>query len=179
MTLIIIEQCQCAYCCASRALDVLRGLPYMPDDGRAALDAIEAALDELEEKGFARWDAMNDVATAAGLNWMDATQQDIVGAIEQTRARVTELEADNANWREALRMTNDALKAAHSDLMEMARWRLVTEKPTAPGRYLVWCPAPWPGYEIAPYDRGWGYIDLRFTHWQPLPPAPDAQEPTP
>lgn len=116
-----IEQCQCAYCCASRALDVLRGLPYMPDDGRAALDAIEAALDELEEKGFARWDAMNDVATAAGLNWMDATQQDIVGAIEQTRARVTELEADNTIWRTALRMTNDALKAAHSDPMEMAR----------------------------------------------------------
>jgi hypothetical protein len=56
-------------------------------------------------------------------------------------------------------------------------WRPVTEKPTAQGRYLVWCPAPWPGYEIAPYDRGWGYVDLRFTHWQPLPPAP--QEPTP
>ena len=57
-------------------------------------------------------------------------------------------------------------------------WRPVTEKPAAPGRYLVWCPSPWPGYEIAPYDRGWGYIDLRFTHWQPLPPAPDTQEPT-
>ena len=109
-----IEQCQCAYCCASRALDVLRGLPYLPDDGRAALDAIEAALDKLEQDGFARWDSMNDVATAAGLNWMDATQQDIVGAIEQTRARVAELEA-------------------------AAQWRPVTERPPAAGRYFVQC----------------------------------------
>lgn len=151
------HQCQCAQCRASRALDVLRALPSLPDDGRAALDTIEAALNELEESGFARWEAMNDVATAAGLNWMDATQQDIVDAIKQARARVAELEAQLA----------------------AQQWRPVTEKPAEPGRYLVWCPSPWPGYEIAPYDRGWGYIDLRFTHWQPLPPAPDAQEPTP
>ena len=140
------HQCQCAQCRASRALDVLRALPSLPDDGRAALDTIEAALNELEESGFARWEAMNDVATAAGLNWMDATQQDIVDAIKQARDRVAELEAQLA----------------------AQQWR-----------YLVWCPSPWPGYEIAPYDRGWGYIDLRFTHWQPLPPAPDAQEATP
>lgn len=95
------HQCQCAQCRASRALDVLRALPSLPDDGRGALDTIEAALNELEEKGFARWEAMNDVATAAGLNWMDATQQDIVNAIKQTRARVAELEAALAaqQWR--------------------------------------------------------------------------------
>ena len=116
-----VHQCQCAQCRASRALDVLRALPSLPDDGRAALDTIEAALNELEEGGFARWEAMNDVATAAGLNWMDATQQDIIDAIKQARARAAELEADNANWREALRMTNDALNTAHGDLMEMAR----------------------------------------------------------
>ena len=95
------HQCQCAQCRASRALDVLRALPSLPDDGRAALDTIEAALNELEESGFARWEAMNDVATAAGLNWMDATQQDIVDAIKQARARVAELEAQLAaqQWR--------------------------------------------------------------------------------
>ena len=94
-------QCQCAQCRASRALDVLRALPSLPDDGRAALDTIEAALNELEEGGFARWEAMNDVATAAGLNWMDATQQDIVDAIKQARARVAELESQLAaqQWR--------------------------------------------------------------------------------
>ena len=70
-------------------------------------------------------------------------------------------------------------EAAEAEAERAAQqWRPVTEKPAAPGRYLVWCPSPWPGYEIAPYDRGWGYIDLRFTHWQPLPPAPDTQEPT-
>lgn len=96
------HQCQCARCRASRALDVLRALPSLPDDGRAALDTIEAALNELEESGFARWEAMNDVATAAGLNWMDATRQDIVDAIKQARARVAELEAQLAaqGWRD-------------------------------------------------------------------------------
>ena len=70
-------------------------------------------------------------------------------------------------------------EAAEAEAERAAQqWRPVTEKPAEPGRYLVWCPSPWPGYEIAPYDRGWGYVDLRFTHWQPLPPAPDTQEPT-
>lgn len=162
MTLIIIEQCQCAYCCASRALDVLRGLPYMPDDGRAALDAIEAALDELEEKGFARWDAMNDVATAAGLNWMDATQQDIVGAIEQTRARVAELEAQLA----------------------AQQWRPVTEPPEKAGDYAVMVDG-WPDSIAAHYgpvlkgsSEGWEWVWVDFDGeiipvvcWQSLPAA--------
>ena len=82
-----VHQCQCAQCRASRAIDVLRALPALTGDGRAALDTIEAALNELNENGFARWEAMNDVAVAAGLNWMDATQQDIVDAIKQARAR--------------------------------------------------------------------------------------------
>ena len=115
------HQCQCATCQASRALRSLRALPTLTDDGRAALDTIEMGIDALFEDSFAGWDAMNDVAVAAGLEWDTATRQDIIDAIKQARARAAELEADNANWREALRMTNDALNTAHGDLMEMAR----------------------------------------------------------
>ena len=96
-----------------------------------------------------------DMPLAERGQWLD----DIVGPARVLLARAGAAEAE-------------AERAAQ-------QWRPVTEKPAEPGRYLVWCPSPWPGYEIAPYDRGWGYIDLRFTHWQPLPPAPDAQEPTP
>lgn len=154
------HQCQCAQCRASRALDVLRALPSLPDDGRAALDTIEAALNELEESGFARWEAMNDVATAAGLNWMDATQQDIVDAIKQARARVAELEA--------------ALAAQG--------WRPVTEKPERTGCYYLCATVD----DMAPMQVVWYTPDGTWyvlpdervlTNWQPLPPAP--QETTP
>ena len=157
------HQCQCAQCRASRALDVLRALPSLPDDGRAALDTIEAALNELEESGFARWEAMNDVATAAGLNWMDATQQDIVDAIKQARARVAELEAQLA----------------------AQQWRPVTEKPEKPGWYSVYDSDGHVFYnaDIFPYRvaRWTGKWDSAFNglidYWCPLPPAP--QEATP
>jgi hypothetical protein len=140
----------------------------MPDDGRAALDAIEAALDEQEEKGFARWDAMNDVATAAGLNWMDATQQDIVGAIEQTRARVAELEAQLA----------------------AQQWRPVTaDWPPRNQRVVISAPgASWADVARKQHD-GEEYVwQLKNGHVLdfesatvaiPLPPAPAPQEPTP
>ena len=156
------HQCQCAHCRASRALDVLRALPSLPDDGRAALDTIEAALNELEEGGFARWEAMNDVATAAGLNWMDATQQDIVDAIKQARARVAELESQLA----------------------AQQWRPVTERPEKPGWYSVYDSDGHVFYnaDIFPYRvaRWTGKWDSAFNglidYWRPLPPAP--QEPT-
>lgn len=103
-----VHQCQCAQCRASRAIDVLRALPALTGDGRAALDTIEAALNELNENGFARWEAMNDVAVAAGLNWMDATQQDIVDAIKQARAAT--LATENKSLRESLDAANASLE---------------------------------------------------------------------
>ena len=156
------HQCQCAQCRASRALDVLRALPSLPDDGRAALDTIEAALNELEEGGFARWEAMNDVATAAGLNWMDATQQDIVDAIKQARARAAELESQLA----------------------AQQWRPVTEKPEKPGWYSVYDSDGHVFYnaDIFPYRvaRWTGKWDSAFNglidYWRPLPPAPPETE---
>jgi len=33
------------------------------------------------EDSFAEWDAMNSVATAAGLDWRTATRQDILDAV--------------------------------------------------------------------------------------------------
>jgi len=85
--------CQCATCQASRALRSLRALPTLTDDGRAALDTIEMGIDALLEDSFAGWDAMNDFAFAAGLEWHTATRQDIIDAIKQARARIAELEA--------------------------------------------------------------------------------------
>ena len=87
------HQCQCATCQASRALRSLRALPTLTDDGRAALDTIEMGIDALLEDSFAGWDAMNDFAFAAGLEWHTATRQDIIDAIKQARARIAELEA--------------------------------------------------------------------------------------
>ena len=87
------HQCQCATCQASRALRSLRALPTLTDAGRAALDTIEMGIDALFEDSFAGWDAMNDVAVAAGLEWYTATRQDIIDAIKQARARAAELEA--------------------------------------------------------------------------------------
>ena len=61
-------------------------------------------------------------------------------------------------------------------------WRPVTEAPPAPDAYLVYRAAPpqnepW-RYDFAVWeDDGWDTEG--FTHYRPLPPAPDAQEPTP
>lgn len=98
--------------------------------------------------------------------------------------RVAELEALNANWREALRVTNDALKSVHSDLMEMARWRPVTEKPTVTAQYQVVLQygdrRPMADHMAYRPESGWAGTGVIF--WRPippLPPAPAPQEPTP
>jgi len=52
----------------------LHALPDLTDDGRAAIDI-------MIEDSFAEWDAMNSVATAAGLDWRTATRQDILDAV--------------------------------------------------------------------------------------------------
>lgn len=74
-------------------------MPELTDDGRAALHTISDALNTLEEDAFGRWDAMNDVATAVGLDWQTATRDGILGRIksalvraEAAEQRVAELE---------------------------------------------------------------------------------------
>ena len=77
-------------------------MPELTDDGRAALHTISDALNTLEEDAFGRWDAMNDVATAVGLDWQTATRDGILGRIKSALARVAELEAQLAaqGWRD-------------------------------------------------------------------------------
>ena len=85
------HQCMCAWCQTGRAIKRLRELETT-DAARAELDVLDNALNILYEDSFAAWDTMNDIATAAGLDWMDATRESILDAIKATRARVRELE---------------------------------------------------------------------------------------
>lgn len=103
-------QCQCAPCQSSRAIEVLRSMPELTDDGRAALHTISDALNTLEEDAFARWDAMNDVATAVGLDWQTATRDGILGRIKSALARVAELEAEATRLRQELEVQQGRAK---------------------------------------------------------------------
>ena len=80
------HQCMCAWCQTGRAIKRLRELETT-DAARAELDVLDNALNILYEDSFAAWDTMNDIATAAGLDWMDATRESILTAIKAIRAR--------------------------------------------------------------------------------------------
>ncbi len=149
-------QCQCAPCQSSRAIEVLRSMPELTDDGRAALHTISDALNTLEEDAFGRWGAMNDVATAVGLDWQTATRDGILGRIKSALARVAELEA--------------ALTAQG--------WQPVTitaPSPNVTAELLV------VGYRGD--DGYWHYPDgpegLVIRGWRPVPPPVALREPTP
>ena len=80
------HQCMCAWCQTGRAIRRLRELEPA-EAARAELDTLDNALNMLYEDSFAAWDTMNDIATAAGLDWMDATRESILTAIKAIRAR--------------------------------------------------------------------------------------------
>jgi len=89
------HQCMCAWCQTGRAIRRLRELEPA-EAARAELDTLDNALNILYEDSFAAWETMNDIATAAGLDWIGATRESILDAIRATRARVRELEEEPA-----------------------------------------------------------------------------------
>ena len=80
------HQCMCAWCQTGRAIRRLRELEPA-EAARAELDTLNNALNILYEDSFAAWETMNDIATAAGLDWIGATRESILDAMRALRAR--------------------------------------------------------------------------------------------
>lgn len=124
----------------------------------AALAARVAELEAAADRHAQDYDALHHDYQEMRRNWEGTA--DIGAARYLAEQRVAELTA--------------ALAAQ--------QWRPVTEAPPAPDAYLVYRAAPpqnepW-RYDFAVWeDDGWDTEG--FTHYRPLPPAPDAQEPTP
>ena len=101
-------------------------------------------------------------------------RQKIAGLFEAVIARAEAAKAEAARLAARVAELESQLAAQ--------QWRPGSETPNAIDTYLVYRAAPpqnepW-RYDFAVWeDDGWDAEG--FTHYRPLPPAPDAQEPTP
>ena len=133
-----------------------------------AIARAEAAKVELEAEVRDLRDRVGE-ATEAAAEWQDAyAMNEVYGPtqLEMLRARVAKLEAALA-----------AERAAH-------QWRPVSQKPMHTLRYQVVLQhgQRFPAVDHVVYDAMSGWASPDAIYWRPtppLPPAPDAQEPTP
>jgi hypothetical protein len=157
-------------------------MPELTDDGRAALHTISDALNTLEEDAFGRWDAMNDVATAVGLDWQTATQDGILGRIKSALARAEVLEVAFGNshqLNEQLGNENRALlaraEAAEARVAELEAqlaaqgWRPVTITEPSLGVTVELIVVGYRGDGYWHYPEGPRGLVIRG--WRPVPVA--------
>ena len=123
--------------------------------------------------------------------WSDCIEH-LTARVEAAEGRVAELTTErNTTGRRAfnaeaenqrLAAENRRLAARVAELEAAQEWQSRSETPNAIDTYLVYRAAPpqnepW-RYDFAVWeDDGWDTEG--FTHYRPLPPAPDVQEPTP